>query len=342
MKSKPQGLVLNKFFKTLRQKKVILAIVFGFLIVSVAAALFLSSQKDNSIKLVFTSEGSRFKANFILPDKSRNDFEYVLDSINIPRTILNGVAFELESTASSSLAFALPVEADLEIKEKEIRYFGFHNYPQSRKIDLETVKLPASANLAVFSQSAVNFIKDSFNIPLEFSSWLEDNLNSSGGYYLSVFGMDSSVIVIFKPEKIDFGRLGNLEFENTVTPSYKREKFANDTDVHFVKLNSSKNLSAAIFEKDGWAYLIFSEESPQEAIDFYLQKPGDFIEFPNIDEKSASFIIWFRNTGNYTATREFYRLLFGQNLENVNTLEKIDEARFFLLGNTFSGLIKFK
>ncbi|KKR55317.1 MAG: hypothetical protein UT92_C0006G0005 [Candidatus Curtissbacteria bacterium GW2011_GWA1_40_24] len=289
MKSKPQGLVLNKFFKTLRQKKVILAIVFGFLIVSVAAALFLSSQKDNSIKLVFTSEGSRFKANFILPDKSRNDFEYVLDSINIPRTILNGVAFELESTASSSLAFALPVEADLEIKEKEIRYFGFHNYPQSRKIDLETV-----------------------------------------------------VIVIFKPEKIDFGRLGNLEFENTVTPSYKREKFANDTDVHFVKLNSSKNLSAAIFEKDGWAYLIFSEESPQEAIDFYLQKPGDFIEFPNIDEKSASFIIWFRNTGNYTATREFYRLLFGQNLENVNTLEKIDEARFFLLGNTFSGLIKFK
>lgn len=342
MKSKPQGLVLNKFFKTLRQKKVILAIVFGLLIASAAVALFLSSQKDNSIKLVFTSEGPSFKANFILPDKSRNDFEQVLDSINLPGAILNGVEFELESTASSSLAFALPVEADLEIKEKEIRYSGFHSYPQLGKIDLETVKLPVSTNLAVFSQSANDFIKDSFNMPLEFSSWLEDNLNSSGGYYLSVFGMDSSVIVIFKQGKIDFDWLTNLEFENVETPSYKREKFADETDVHFVKLNDSKNLSAAIFEKDGWVYLIFSEESPQEVIGFYLEKHGDFIEFPKIDEKSASFIIWFRNTGNYTATREFYRLLFGQNLENVNTLEKIDEAQFLLLGNTFSGLIKFK
>ena len=341
MKSKPQSLVLNKFFKTLRQKKVILAIVFGFLIAS-AAALFLISPKDKSIRLVFTSEGPRFKANFILSDKSNNDFEHVLDSVNVPRAILNGVEFELESTASSSLAFALPVEADLQIKEKEVRYSGFHSYPQLGTIDLETVKLPVSTNLALFSQSANDFIEDSFDIPLEFSSWLEDNLNSSGGYYLSVFGTDSSVIIIFKPEKIDFDKLANLEFKNVETPSYKREKFANDTDVHFVKLNDSKNLSAAIFEKDGWVYLIFSEEPPQEVIGFYLEKRGDFIEFPKIDEGSASFIIWFRNTGNYTATRKFYRLLLGQELENINTLEKIDEARFLLLGNTFSGLIKFK
>ena len=117
---------------------------------------------------------------------------------------------------------------------------------------------------------------------------------------------------------------------------------ANDTDVHFVKLDDEKNLSAAIFEKGGWIYLIFSEGPPQETIDFYLGDSLDFVEFPKSNGGPASFIGWFRNTGNYTATRQFYRLILGQNLESAEALNKIEEARFSLLGNTFSGLIKFK
>lgn len=341
MKSKPQGLVFKKFFKTLRQKKVILAIVLLFSIVA-AVALFLFPQKDNGVKLVLTAEGAKFKANFIFPDKTRSDFERILGSVNAPAALLDGVEFELESTASSALAFALPVDADLKIGKKEISFSGTHTYPQIAKIDIEKFKFPPNTNLAVFTQSAKSFLKNSQSLPLEFSGWLDENLNSKKGYYIGVFGEDSSVLVIFQPEKIDFDSLGNLEFKEAEAPSYKKEKFANDTDVHFVKLYDDKNSSFAIFEKDGWVYLIFSEDPPQDTIDFYLSGNGDSVEFPESSGEQASFIGWFRNTGNYTATRQFYRLLLGQNLESAEALAKIEEARFFLLGSAFSGLIKFK
>src|SRR3990167_6195658 len=266
MKSKPRGLVVRFFFKTLRQKKVILAIALVLLIAAVA--FFLFPRKDNSVKLVLTAEGAKFKANFIFPDKTRSEFERVLDSVNAPVALLDGVEFELESTASSALAFALPLEADLKIGKKEISFSGSHAYPQVAKIDIEKFKFPPDTNLAVFTQSAKSFLKNSQSLPLEFSGWLDENLNSKKGYYIGVFGEDSSKVVIFQPEKIDFGSLSNLEFKEVEAPSYKKEKFANDTDVHFMKLDDGKDLSAAIFEKAGWVYLIFSEGPPQDTIDF--------------------------------------------------------------------------
>ena len=340
MKSKPQGLVLKKFFKTLRQKKVILALVLVFS--TAAVALFLFPQKENSAKLVLTAEGAKFKANFIFPSKTMNDFEQVLSSVNAPVALLDGVEFELESTASSALAFALPVAADLKIDKKEISFSGSRTYPNIAKIDPEKFKFPQSTNLAVFTQSAKAFLKNSQSLPFEFSGWLDENLNSKNGYYIGVFNQDSAVLVIFQPEKIDFGRLSNLEFKEAEAPSYKKEKLANDTDVHFVKLDDEKNLSAAIFEKDGWVYLIFSESPLQETIDFYLSENGGSVEFPESSGKPASFIGWFRNTGNFTSSRYLYRLLLGQNLESAEAFKKIEEARFSLLGNSFSGLIKFK
>src|SRR3989344_981366 len=313
MKSMPQGLVLKKFFKTLRQKKVILAIALLFTIA--ATAIFLFPQKDNSAKLVLTATGAKFKANFIFPDETRNDFEQILSSVNAPVALLDGVEFELESTASSALAFALPVAADLKIGKKEISFSGSHTYPNIAKIDTEKFKFPSDTNLAVFTQSAKVFLKNSQSLPVEFSGWLDENLNSKKGYYISVFGEDSSILVIFQPEKIDYDRLSNLEFKEAEAPSYKKEKLANDTDVHFVKLDDEKNLSAAIFEKDGWVYLIFSESPLQETIDFYISENGDSVEFPESSEEAASFIGWFRNAGNFTSSRHLYRLLFGQNPE---------------------------
>ena len=340
MKSKPQGFVLKKFFKTLRQKRVILAIVLLFTIV--AAAIFLFPRKASSVKLVLTAEGVKFKANFIFPNKTRSDFEQVLGSVNVPSALLDGVEFELESTASSALAFALPVEADLKIGKKEISFSGTHTYPQIAKIDIEKFKFPPNTTFAVFTQSVKSFLKNSQNLPLELSGWLDENLNSKKGYYIGIFGEDSAVAVIFQPEKIDFDSLSSLKFKEAEEPSYKKEKFVNDTDVHFVKLNDAKNSSFAIFEKGGWDYLIFSEGSLQEKVDFYLSGNGDSVEFPESNEGEFSFIGWFRNTGNFTSTRQFYRLLLGQNLESAETVEKVEEARFFLLGSTFSGLIKFK
>src|SRR3990167_8523923 len=340
MKSKPQGLVYKKFFKTLRQKKVILAIALVFSIAAVA--LFLFPQKENSAKLVLTADGAKFKADFIFPGKTRSDFERVLGSVNAPSALLDGVEFELESTASSALAFALPLQADLKIGKKEISFSGSHAYPQVAKIDIEKFKFPINANLVVFTQSAKAFLKNSQSLPLEFSGWLDENLNSKKGYYIGVFGDDSSVVAIFQPGKIDFDSLFNLEFKEVEAPSYKKEKLTNDTDVHFVKLDDEKNLSAAIFEKDSWIYLIFSESPLQETIDFYLSENGGSVEFPESSGKPASFIGWFRNTGNFTSSRYLYRLLLGQNLESAEAFKKIEEARFSLLGNSFSGLIKFK
>ena len=340
MKSKPQGLVVKKFFKTLGQKKIILALVLVFS--TAAVALFLFPQKENGAKLVLTAEGAKFKANFIFPSKTKNDFEQVLGSVNAPVAILDGVEFELESTASSALAFALPVAADLKIDKKEISFSGSHTYPNIAKIDTEKFRFPQDTNLAVFTQSAKVFLKNSQTLPVEFSGWLDENLNSKKGYYIGVFGEDSTVVVIFQSEKIDFGSLSNLKFNEVEGSSYKKEKFANDTDVHFVKLNDAKNLSFAIFEKGGWSYLIFSEESLQETVDFYLSGNGDSVEFPESSGEQASFIGWFRNTGNFTSASRAYLLLLGQNLESAEALNKVEEARFSLLGNTFSGLIKFK
>src|SRR3989344_6048682 len=323
MKSKPQGLVFKKFFKTLRQKKVILAIALVFSIAAIA--IFLFPRKDNSIKLVLTAEGAKFKASFIFPDKTRSDFERVLGSVNAPSALLDGVEFELESTASSALAFALPLEADLKIGKKEISFSGSHAYPQVAKIDIEKFKFPPDTNLAVFTQSAKSFLKNSQSLPLEFSGWLDENLNSKKGYYIGVFGDDSSVVAIFQPGKIDFDSLFNLEFKEVEAPSYKKEKLTNDTDVHFVKLDDEKNLSAAIFEKDSWIYLIFSEGSLQETVDFYLLGNGDSVEFPESTESETSFIGWFRNTGNFRSTRQFYSLLLGQNLESAEAFKKIEK-----------------
>ena len=340
MKSKPQGLVLKKFFKTLRQKKVILVIV--LVLLTATAVFLLTPQKDNSIKLVLTSEGAGFKANFSFPYNKRSDIERFLGSVNVPSALLDGVEFELESTASSALAFALPVEADLKIQEKEIAFSGFHTYPHIAKVDIEKFKLSPDTNLAIFTQSAKEFIKNSQSLPSEFSGWLDENLNSKKGYYISVFGKEPSLLIIFQPERLDTDSLEGLKLTETEDSSYKKERFGNDVDVHFVKLTDDENLSAAIFEKDGWAYLIISQESPQEAIDIYMGESSDFVEFPNINDQSATFVSWFRNTGNYTAAREFYRLLLGQNLESTEALEKIEEVRFSLLGSAFSGLIKFK
>lgn len=332
--------MLKNLLKTLRQKKVILAI---FLVILIAAvALFLFPQKNRKIQLAVFADGAKFKVDFIFPDKTRDDIEQFLSSMNVSGNFLNGIEFELESTASAALAFALPIEADIEIKEKTINFVGRHNYPSPKLINPQIVKIPASTNLAIFIPTLSQFTKSYFNLPAEFAKWLDENLTSKKGYYVSIFGQEPSLLIIFSPEKLETVSLENLKLGDSEMAFYKKERFANDTDVHFVKLSEDEDLSAVIFEKDSWAYLIVSGESPQDVIDIYLKNGSDYLEFPTSTDWRATFVLWFLNNGSHTAEGKFYRLLFGQDLENTEAFEKIDQVQFSLLGTSFSGLIKFK
>ena len=336
----------KKSFAFLQKSFIFLILVILLLALFFSAARLLKSNKDQKITASLVGVANEFKISFNIPREKDDDFKKVLTDLNLPQSITDGVNFELDATSSAALSFIAPVNANFNVFNNEIDFQGTINHSPFDNLQISQVRFPKSTNLAIFAPDLREFIKAKIKLPDEFYKWIDDNLNPEQGHYLAFFGPQKDAIIIFKSQNPNLENLSEIKIEGSDDSIYKKERFQDLTDVHFVKLSqdSQRDLTAAVFEMENWIYLILSKESTDEIIKSYLSNDSQFLlEFPSKTvNKKASLVVSYINNDESNAPDKFFTTII-EGGENVfQTLGKIQNFEFTLKADSFSGLIKIK
>lgn len=298
--------------------------------------IFLLQNRPQS-RLEISAHQDKFKVEFDLKEKDRARAEEFLGKFQLPQSVLAGQEFELDSTSAAKLAFASPVALDLNFTENSVTFSGESHIPliEANLTPLQAFKLPASTYLAVFGRDFGQILKKHFSLP-QLDFWIDQNITSEGGQYLTLFTPDANFAISFKAQKpLDTAALEQIAAE-VGQDAYKQES-ADDTLIHLVKSSQKDGATLAIFEMGEWVYATTSLESAKQLI--AVQK-GDapFINFPKTSQ-SVSLVIFFKKTENLNS--ESISQITTNSQKLTNYLENIREALIMLSGNQISGYVDF-
>jgi len=161
---------------------------FLFLIIIIFVAKFIDVQDRNSSQITLTADQNKFKLNFNLTNQDLIKFSKVLDKLNLPHSVKDGIEFELDATSSAKLAFTTPIKTNFNILPEKITFQGQIDKSFVNDQAAESLKIPASTNLAVFGNNIAEFVMARLNLPDQLSTWFLKNLNFQNGQYFIVFG----------------------------------------------------------------------------------------------------------------------------------------------------------
>ena len=162
-------------------------IVFGilaaflFLIIIIFVAKFIDVQDRNSGQITLTADQNKFKLNFNLTNQDLIKFSKVLNKLNLPQSVKDGIEFELDATSSAKLAFTTPIKTNFNILPEKITFQGQIDKSFVNDQAAESLKIPASTNLAVFGNNIAEFVMARLNLPDQLSTWFLKNLNFQNG-----------------------------------------------------------------------------------------------------------------------------------------------------------------
>jgi len=316
--------------------------IITLILTSLILAFFLNSRSKNISSLELLARKNKFILSFNLQKRDQDNFSQILEKLNLQQSIKDGIEFELDATSSTKLSFVTPAQAKLRVDPKEISYKGsISRSPFSQDLSIDNLKLPDSANLAVFGPDFKAFLKTKYTFPKEVATWIDNNLTSSNGQYLIIFGQDANTALLSQAKETNFDSLKNLRSEDQ-QPIYKEETQEN-VNFHLINLpKDSKKITVTFFQIGEWLYFVSSYQMAQEILKSQksLSTAANFPKLPQ--DQTASLVILFRNTDQNPLTESFYNLLLDQKKENVKFLEKIEKFEFILKGNKFSGLINIK
>ncbi len=283
------------------------------LILATAIIFLLTSQGFKKSSLLLDSKENKFTVNFDLKKEDPKNLIEILDKINFPQSIVNGVSFELDSTSSANLAYLTPIKSDLDIKNKSIAFSGktSHSLFASNN-QLETFKVPESSNLVVYSENLIDFVtaRSAFTEKLE--NWLKDNFPKEFSGYLIVFGKQADYAIITKDRNIDFSSLSNVPDQDQLEDSYKIET-QNEISYHLLNIVSTENgqrQTLTLFKIDNWQVLASSRDAAF-AITGSIQSKEKSINFPldNID-RSSDFVVFYQNSDEFPPSQNLINLFW--------------------------------
>lgn len=312
------------------------------LFLALIAILTIFQNKDTS-KFSLIASDNKFKLNFDITNNDQSEFAKVLEKLSLPQSVAKGVEFELDATSAAKLTFATPIKANLNFLPGKITFKGRVNTSFLRDQETKSIKIPASTNLAVFSDNLTAFIKSRLILSQEFSTWLSKNLVSDQGQYLVVFGPNSNFALIFKNPNIDIETLKNIKDPQSDQPLYK-EELTDTIKLYLLKLPQSfngKDLTAVFFQDGDWTYFVSSFEAAQELIKI-LKSQASSLNFPPKDTSATSLIIFFRNNDESFPGEDFTSFIFQGSNNFSRSASQIRELEFILKRSEFSGLINLK
>lgn len=317
--------------------------IFLFLAIIIFVTKFISSQDRNSSQIILTANQNKFKLNFNLTKQDLAKFSKVLDKLNLPQSVKDGIEFELDATSSAKLAFTTPIKTNFNILPEKITFQGQIDKSFVNDQAAESLKIPASTNLAVFGNNIAEFVRARLNLPDEFADWFSKNLISAQGQYFLVFGANSDFALVFKNPSIDIDGLKNIKDAKSNQSLYKEEPIDN-IKLYLLKLPESldeKDLTVAFFQEGDFVFFASSHEAAQELIKIQKsQSPS--INFPPNDNSEISLILLYKNSDKNPIGENFPSLIFAGNGGLTKTIHQIEEFEFILKKDKFSGLINLK
>ena len=201
--------------------------IFLFLAIIIFVAKFISVQDRNSSQITLTVNQNKFKLNFNLTNQDLTIFSKFLDKLNLPQSVKDGIEFELDATSSAKLAFTSPIKTNFNILPEKITFQGQVDKSFVNDQTAESLKIPASTNLAVFGNNIAESVRARLNLPDQFSTWFSKNLNWEKGQYFIVFGANSDFALVFKNPSIDIDGLKNIKDVKSNQSLYKEESIDN-------------------------------------------------------------------------------------------------------------------
>jgi len=324
-------------------------IVFGilaaflFLIIIIFVAKFIDVQDRNSGQITLTADQNKFKLNFNLTNQDLIKFSKVLNKLNLPQSVKDGIEFELDATSSAKLAFTTPIKTNFNILPEKITFQGQIDKSFVNDQAAESLKIPASTNLAVFGNNIAEFVMARLNLPDQLSTWFLKNLNFQNGQYFIVFGANSDFALVFKNPSTDIDGLKNIKDVKSNQFLYMEESIEN-IKLYLLKLPESldeEDLTVAFFQEGDWTFFASSHEAAQELVKIQKsQRPS--INFPLKNNSLISLILLYRNSDQNPIGENFPALIFAGNGGLTKTIDQIEEFEFILKKDKFSGLINLK
>lgn len=314
--------------------------VFAFcvLLILLVILIIFGTKKQNSAVLL--AANNKFKIDFTVLGEDSLNFSKILEKLGLSAKTTSGVEFELDATTSAQLAYLSPIETKFKVLGKQVSFAGQMSHTLNlREFVSKGVRIPKSFNLAAVAFDFRDLLKAKFEMSAEVESWIDSNL-SSGEQYLVIFGENSDWAIIFRENNLDFSALMKIKSEEE--PVYK-EELQDDVNIHLIKLaplNNETERTLAIFQIGDLGFLTSSRQAASELI--AVQKSQrESIYFPEESGKVSALILMRspKDSQNLAKLAEFF-VSGGDQVFNL--FKNLDEFKFVLAADRFSGLISVK
>lgn len=301
-----------------------------FLIAFIAAFSYRGPQSSATI----TPDQNKFHLSFRLQKGDESKLSNILSRLNLSPAVKQEVEFELDATSSAKLAYVSPVKIALDVGDKYINFEGdLKRNLNGDDFQFESISLPSLTSLAILSQKAGDFLAGLSTYP-DYKDWISQNVKSSSGIYLVVFGKSDDFAVVFKNSDFKVDRLKAIK-DARGEPVYKEQAMEN-TNYGLLNLSAAGPV-LAIVTKDGWN-IIASSDSAAKGLNPSPQKNGGQV-FPNIGKKGmVVFALYYRNDGNNPNVAKY--ISSGDKLSKI--LENVTSLVFTLDRGSFFGSISVK
>lgn len=295
---------------------IIASIVFLLVVIAV------SPKKSLLSTFKITASQNRFYVGFDISKKDSADFQKLLEKLSAPESISKGLEFELDSTPSAMLSFAVPVEGTLDPSPNSLIISGNLTRPEtSETYVFQSFSFPQDLNFALSSANLQEAAKIYLDLPPEIAGSVAQN-SAVGPQYLVVF--PNSSVYIFKTGTFDVASVKNQR-------EYKEETIDN------IKVYLLAQVS--IFEIGEWTYIASNLDAAKSVVS--TQKdPENTINFPNIEK--GNFAMLFASSEKNPVSDDLLVKIFGSKDKVPNYMSKISKIEFTLKDTTFSGLIELK
>lgn len=315
-------------------------IVFGTLFLIVLGVIIIWAQRSSS-QIILTAHNNKFNLSFNLGQNEKANAQKTLEKLGLSQNVLEGIQFELDATSQARLAFVTPVTFDLEFTKERLNFQGKATGVLSgaTHVPIANLQIPASTSLAILAPDFGNLIKKRLApMPADLQAWLDQNLASTNGQYLIIFGDGGDFALVVKPLKQpDFTALATLQ--SSTSEPYKQETTAN-LNFHLVKLpqESQKEITFTFFEQGLFLFMASSRAAAQELANVQKGDIASLNFWPNVEKPVSAAIFW---QNSQEVNQDSLSFLVGEDTHLAATLAKISQARLIIRDQEFSGYLDF-
>ena len=289
--------------------------------------------------LTIQASKNKFSLDFSLIPKDQEKASYIFEKLNLDPKTANNIEFELDSTSSAKLAFALPIAANFSFEENRVNLNGQISglAPKETLQPKTQVKLPTAASLVLAGSNLRNLIDQKYELSIQLKDWLNSNTENGGREYLAIFTKNPQFIFVSnKSQAEDLSSLGAI-FEGQ-DEKYKQET-QEDINFHLIKVGQDQLETLSIFQYENLLIISSSLESAKKFI--AIQKgQEEHANFTKIMTNGLSYALVFQNDQAEESTKAL--AFISSDVTKIQKfVEKIKSLELYIQGKDFNGSVTF-